>query len=293
MSRPFGVEKDDDGEVEGCHATRGEANEQMAALYASEDTRSLSGAVHTKAIGIVDVDLKAVDTVDDAGAFEAVLSAPTLDRDGEIVDAKAFEPLPEWIPIDLDHGMSVDSIVASGRPFYDGDILKIAGTFASTPRAQEVRTLVREGHIRKMSVAFMDPVREVDEKDGKPHVRRAELLNAGIVAIPANREADILMAKTAALKVGARNSSSDLGLLQTAHDAIVAAGAACESKGAHTVTINNAADPLAVATEIAEKSTDTDPQADAAAPAAADPQAEVTVARAHAFAAEALLLLTD
>lgn len=33
----FAVVKDADGEVEGCHATEGEAQDQMAALYASED----------------------------------------------------------------------------------------------------------------------------------------------------------------------------------------------------------------------------------------------------------------
>jgi len=32
----YAVVKDDDGEVEGCHRTRGQAERQMAALYASE-----------------------------------------------------------------------------------------------------------------------------------------------------------------------------------------------------------------------------------------------------------------
>jgi hypothetical protein len=35
--RPWAVVKDDDGEVEGCHATEEEANAQVAALYASEE----------------------------------------------------------------------------------------------------------------------------------------------------------------------------------------------------------------------------------------------------------------
>lgn len=34
---PFGVVKSDDGELEGCHATREEAEDQLAALYASEE----------------------------------------------------------------------------------------------------------------------------------------------------------------------------------------------------------------------------------------------------------------
>jgi hypothetical protein len=149
----------------------------------------------TKAFGIVDVEIKAVDPDDDAGMFEAILSAPTLDRDGEIIDAKAFEPLPDHITIDIDHGMSVATTVGSGVPFYDGDLLKFRGSFSTIPRAQEVRTLVAEGHVRKMSVAFMNARTEVDPDDERPHIRSAELLNAAIVPIPSNREASILAAK--------------------------------------------------------------------------------------------------
>ncbi len=137
------------------------------------------------------VEIKAVKDGD--GEFEAVLSMPTKDRDGEVVDSKAFDPLPDHMPIDIDHGMSVVTTVASGTPFYDGDVLKFRGRFASTPLAQDVRTLVLEGHIRKMSVAFMNPQRET--KDGTTHVTQAELLNAAIVAIPSNREATITAAK--------------------------------------------------------------------------------------------------
>lgn len=43
---PWAVVKDDDGSVEGCHATEAEANEQMRALYSSEDD-----AAETKTAG--------------------------------------------------------------------------------------------------------------------------------------------------------------------------------------------------------------------------------------------------
>jgi HK97 family phage prohead protease len=155
----------------------------------------------TKAFGIVDIDIKAADPDDDAGMFEAILSAPTLDRDGEVIDPKAFEPLPDHITIDIDHGMSVGTTVGSGVPYYDGDVLKFRGSFSSIPRAQEVRTLVTEGHIRKMSVAFMNANRETDPEDERTHIRRAELLNAAIVPIPSNREASILAAKALAARL--------------------------------------------------------------------------------------------
>lgn len=227
----------------------------------------------TKTFGIVDVDIKTTDTKDavGSGGFEAILSAPTLDRDGEVIDPKAFEPLPEHITIDVDHGMSVATTVGSGEPYYDGDVLRFRGTFSSIPRAQEVRTLVTEGHIRKMSVAFMNANRETDPDDERVHIRRAELLNAAIVPIPSNREADITAAKDA--KVGARNSEKDAERLQQIHDLAVANGAGC--KHAH-------GEP--------KSSTDTDPEP-AAAPAAAAP-AEVAVdPKALAALAEAEALL--
>ena len=143
--------------------------------------------------GRVLCEVKALEGGSDNGEFEAILSAPTLDRDGEVIGAKAFDPLPERIPIDIDHGMSVDTTVGSGTPYYDGDVLKIKGTFSSIPRAQELRTLVTEGHIARMSVTFMGAQRT--QKDGVPYVEKAELLNAAFVPIPSNREAAVLVAK--------------------------------------------------------------------------------------------------
>ena len=133
------------------------------------------------------------DSSDPNGSFEVVLSAPSLDRDGEVIDSKVFEPLPDHITFDVDHGMSTATTVGSGVPYYDGDLLKVKGTFSSIPRAQEVRTLVREGHIRTTSVAFMGAER--NEKDGTTHITRAELLNGAFVPIPSNREAVVLSAK--------------------------------------------------------------------------------------------------
>lgn len=126
------------------------------------------------------------------GEWEAVLSAPTVDRDGEVIDKGAFEPLPESIPIHAYHDFS--DPVGRGQPFYDGDQLKARGGYASTPRAQEIRTLVEEGVIANMSVGFMAAERE--ERDGIPTVTKAELLEASFVSVPSNREAAVLLAKS-------------------------------------------------------------------------------------------------
>lgn len=145
-------------------------------------------------------EVKAVeDETEPNGSFDVILSAPTLDRDGEVIDSKVFEPLPDHITFDIDHGMSTATTVGSGTPFYDGDVLRVKGTYSSIPRAQEVRTLVREGHIRTTSVAFMSAKRE--EKDGVQHIVRAELLNGAFVPIPSNRESVVLSAKSHEAKV--------------------------------------------------------------------------------------------
>lgn len=168
------------------------------------------------------------------GSFEVILSAPTKDRDGEVIDSKAFDPLPEHITFDTDHSMTCDSVVGSGTPSYaDDGTLRVKGGYASDERSQVIRQKVAEGHIRTTSVTFMSAERV--EKDGIPHVVKGELLNGTFTPIPSNRESVVLTAKSivqkaASAKVGARNSASDAQNIQVAHDAMVAIGASCEEK---------------------------------------------------------------
>lgn len=98
--------------------------------------------------------------------FEVILSSPVVDRDGETLRPEEWEPLPEHITFDVDHGMSVASTVASGRPELDehGNLV-VHGSYASTDLAQTTRALVNERHIRTTSVAFL---RKQDRKTGKP-----------------------------------------------------------------------------------------------------------------------------
>lgn len=170
-------------------------------------------------------------TEDFPGSFEVILSAPTKDRDGDtLLPDEWKQPLPDHITFDSDHGMTVATTVGSGAPRIDEETgnLIVAGTYSSLPRAQEVRTLVNEGHIRTTSVAFMS---EKTEKDGKSVAQR-ELLNGAFVAIPSNREALVLASKGA--KAGARNSASDLAAIQEIHDAAMSLGADCApTKVAH------------------------------------------------------------
>lgn len=163
-----------------------------------------------------------ITNIDDAfpGTFEVILSAPTLDRDGDTLQSDEWKmPLPDKITFDADHGMSVASTVGSGTPSINSvGQLVVSGTYSSLPRAQEVRTLVNEGHINTTSVAFMTLPKE--SKDAKP---QRELLNGAFVAIPSNREALVLASK--GVKAGARNSDADAKHIQAIHDHAVALGA--------------------------------------------------------------------
>lgn len=156
---------------------------------------------------------------DGPGEFHVILSAPTKDRDNETVRTGAFDPLPPRLGFDVDHGLSVRATVGSGVPSYGDDgRLHVHGTWASTQLAQDTRTLVKEGHITSVSVAFMNAVRA---KDNRNEIVKAELLNGSFVAVPANPDARILSAKA-----GRRNSRSDQDLIQAIYEAVVALGAA-------------------------------------------------------------------
>jgi hypothetical protein len=172
------------------------------------------------------------DDVSESGTFEVILSAETLDRDGDTLKSAGWkQPLPDHITFDTDHGMSVASTVGSGAPRIAEDgTLRVSGTYSSIPRAQEVRTLVKEGHIRTTSVAFL-----TDKSAKAAGAPSRELLNGAFVAVPSNRDAIVLSSKafgaleaeTAEVKAGKRNSGDDQKLIQSAHDDLVAAGAQC------------------------------------------------------------------
>jgi len=157
------------------------------------------------------------------GSFHIILSDATKDRDGEILLPEQWEqPLPDHITMDADHGMSVATTVGSGTPTIEDGKMHVRGTFSSIPRAQEVRTLVGEGHIRTTSVAFLRKT-ATDEKGAKQ--TSLELLNGAFVAVPANPNAKVLSSKD--LKEGRRNNAGDAKAIQAIHDHTADLGAMC------------------------------------------------------------------
>ncbi len=161
------------------------------------------------------------------GSFEAVLSTKSLDRDGEVVDPDAFDPLPASIPVYFEHDWKSGAApVGRGTPFRDGDEIKIKAVYASTPEGQKMRTLVSERIVDSMSVGFLNGKREV--KSGVKTVVSGEMFEGSLTAIPVNTGARVLVSKALAdEKAGARNSSADQAHIQAAHDHMAALGADC------------------------------------------------------------------
>jgi hypothetical protein len=174
------------------------------------------------------------------GGFRAIASDESRDRDGEnLYQEEWITPLPDHITVDMDHGMSVATTVGSAKPYFEGNELWIDASFSSIERAQEVRSLVKEGHIKTVSVAAL-----VD-RSKKSGVPKRELLNVGIVAIPSNRNALIFDAKSftdeaevksveeaakdflLAVKAGTAAGNADGAMIQAIHDAAGHLGAAC------------------------------------------------------------------
>jgi len=162
---------------------------------------------------------------DDNGGFDMILSNSTRDRDGDVLRPEQWvQPLPATIPINLDHSPHVADIIGSGTPFLDPEgNLRVRGTFASTPQAQHARTLINEGHLRSVSVEFLQ------HRGG-----RNELVGGAVVSVPSNPTARIIESKSLDDEFERRwgevvkaVGGGDAAMIQAVHDASVHLGAAC------------------------------------------------------------------
>lgn len=138
------------------------------------------------------------------GGFIAVLSTPSLDRDNERLLRDEWKDFTqERYPLDIDHGMSVADTVGSFVPYWDetGERMMMKAHFADNekiPNAKLARSLTTPDpitgirHVQNVSVAFM-----IDKTQKDTTTPFRELLNAGIVATPSNRDAVILASKAA------------------------------------------------------------------------------------------------
>lgn len=149
------------------------------------------------------------------GSFHVILSTADVDREGESLGADEWEqPLPARIPFDVDHEMTVPSTVGSGVPTIEDGQLHVRGVYSALPKAQEVRQLVREGHIGATSVTFLTK----RAPDGS--IKR-ELLNGTFTPVPVNPHAIVLEGK------GGAKAAGDSRRIQAIHDHAATMGANC------------------------------------------------------------------
>jgi HK97 family phage prohead protease len=123
----------------------------------------------------------------DAGGFTAIASTPGVDRDGEVLMAGCFNPLPETVPVHLDHRMDAANVIARARPRYQHSDLVIDATFSRSAAAQEVRAKVQEGTLSDVSVAFR--ALEWATMSGVRTLVSGDLLSVDIVSVPSNASA--------------------------------------------------------------------------------------------------------
>jgi HK97 family phage prohead protease len=232
--------------------------------------------------------IKAVDSENPNGEFEVILSTDAVDRDGEAIMPGAFEPLPKKIPIFVDHDWRKGAQpVAKAVPFYEDGVLKARGVYASTARAQEIRSLVNDEILDSMSVGFLNGKRE--KVNGQKSVTKADLFESSFTAIPVNTQAQVLASKAIAEaeeKAGARHSAADLAHVQTMHDTAVALGAACGQKHVHDADTPTIDDPAPAEVDTLSLNGSADPAAADAAAESADEAAQA-LARLRLLAARA------
>jgi len=136
--------------------------------------------------------------------YTITASTPDIDRDDEIILPTAFKnSLPKYLkqnPVILWMHDMWSPPVARAVDGRIGDSFELDIAFASTPFAQEIKTLVDEGMLNTVSVGG----RYVDwdfDTDGRKVVTDLELWETSIVTIPSNRSALIQRAKSAGLKI--------------------------------------------------------------------------------------------
>lgn len=142
----------------------------------------------------LDAKVQNVESENPNGEFEAILVTTDEDRDDEAFAEKAFDPLPESIPIHKNHDLT--DPIGRGTPEWGDEPGKIIvkGYYSAKPAAQEVRQDVKDGIIDSMSVGFIKAIRE--KVEGKTVITKASMLEGTFTAIPANVNARVLSGKS-------------------------------------------------------------------------------------------------
>jgi HK97 family phage prohead protease len=177
----------------GCHATRDEALAQQRALYAREQA-SKEPVMREHLVAPV---LEWKTAAGDSGELEGYASVfGNVDQGGDVVLPGAFKrTLANWaksrqpLPLIADHDLSSAGVIGSVREAKEDPVgLWIRAGFSSTPRAQETRTKMIEGHLRGMSFTYETVKHYMGQVAGKSarFLQELRLFEATVTPFPMN-----------------------------------------------------------------------------------------------------------
>jgi HK97 family phage prohead protease len=127
------------------------------------------------------------------------------DRQGDVIAKGAFAETilnikKNGIPLLDSHVQNGDSVIGSViDAFEDEKGLFIKAKLADTPRVNELRAKMQQGHLNRMSIGFFVEAQHFKELDGETYriITKADLVEISVVPIPANPRAEILAVKQA------------------------------------------------------------------------------------------------
>lgn len=168
-----------------------------------------------------DAHVKADSDAGGSGEFEAIVSVfNNVDSVGDVVMPGAFvDTLKSWadsgskIPVIWSHQWADPEShigeVSDAKELLPGDPLLpphlaalgglwVRGTFDDEPKAQKVRRLLKGNRVRNFSFAYDIKDGAMAEREGRPvyELRKLDLLEVGPTLVGANRETDLVGAKT-------------------------------------------------------------------------------------------------
>jgi phage head maturation protease len=109
----------------------------------------------------------------------------------------------------------IKKIQSEGIPLLDSHKQDsvIKARLADTPRVEEIRQKLKQGHINKMSIGFFIEAQSFTEQDGKEYrvIEKADLIEVSVVPIPANSRAEILAVKEQKIDSSEECACTDCG----------------------------------------------------------------------------------
>lgn len=164
---------------------------------------------------------------DDAGSFNGIASTSDMDLHGDIIEPGAFGKISAMLPMFRNHDPNQQ---IGGWPAFeqDGTKLKVKGQLdLDIAVARDTHSLLKKGFLTGISVGFHPDKMDYDPQTGVRRIKKALLVEASIVPIPANQKARVRSVKSLGV-LGSLASVSgwlrDCGFTEREIDIIVTKG---------------------------------------------------------------------